>query len=488
MICCARSGLRQNHGGSSVIEMRRRQLSFGDGLIAEEISDLRESWMIHADAVLTDEDIVAAVYEALAKRHPKSRCRGRRGAPAEMVLRLLVLKHIRNWSYEVLEREVRANLVYRDFTRVGGGKMPDAKTMGRWGVALGPEVLKQVHERVVKIALERGVTTGRRMRVDTTVVETDVHHPTDSTLLGDGVRVLTRIMKKITKIAGAVGTKLRDRSRSVKFRLLEIGRVARAKGSIDQDKLKRRYGQLLDATSRVVGQAKRFSAEISQGVKRARSVLEQLALEGLRQELDLMASRVRQVMKQTRARIFRGNTRSEGKLLSLFEPSTEVIRKGKAGKPNEFGKMVKLQEAENQIITDYEVYARRPYDSDLLVAAIQTHQALLGRVPRLVAADAAFYSAKNDAAAKAKGVKRVCIPNRSTKSPERKRAQRRRWFRDGQKWRTGCEGRISVVKRRHGLDRCRYKGSVGMDRWVGLGVIADNLVNIGRAMEKRAAP
>jgi IS5 family transposase len=488
MNCCARSGLRQNHGGSSVIEMRRRQLSFGDGLIAEEISDLRESWMIHADAVLTDEDIVAAVYEALAKRHPKSRCRGRRGAPAEVVLRLLVLKHIRNWSYEVLEREVRANLVYRDFTRVGGGKMPDAKTMGRWGVALGPKVLKQVHERMVKIALEKGVTTGRRMRVDTTVVETDVHHPTDSTLLGDGVRVLTRIMKKITKIAGAVGTKLRDRSRSVKFRLLEIGRVARAKGSIDQDKLKRRYGQLLDATSRVVGQAKRFSAEISQGVKRARSVLEQLALEGLRQELDLMASRVRQVMKQTRARIFRGNTRSEGKLLSLFEPSSEVIRKGKAGKPNEFGKMVKLQEAENQIITDYEVYARRPYDSDLLVAAIQTHQALLGRVPRLVAADAAFYSAKNDAAAKAKGVKRVCIPNRSTKSPERKRAQRRRWFRDGQKWRTGCEGRISVVKRRHGLDRCRYKGSVGMDRWVGLGVIADNLVNIGRAMEKRAAP
>jgi IS5 family transposase len=180
-----------------MIEMRRRQLGFGDGWIAQEVSDLRESWMLHADAVLADEDIVAAVYEALAKRHPKSRCRGRRGAPAEMVLRLLVLKHIRNWSYEMLEREVRANLVYRDFTRVGGGKMPDAKTMGRWGVALGPQVLKQVHERMVKIALENGMTTGRRMRVDTTVVETDVHHPTDSTLLGDGVRVLTRCAGKL---------------------------------------------------------------------------------------------------------------------------------------------------------------------------------------------------------------------------------------------------------------------------------------------------
>ena len=138
-----------------MIEMRRAQLNFGDGLIAEEVSDLAEGWMKHVDAVLADEAIVAAVYEALANRYPKSRCRGRRGAPADMVLRLLVLKHIRNWSYEVLEREVRANLVYRDFTHVGGAKTPDAKTMGRWGVALGPEVLKQVHECVVRIAETR---------------------------------------------------------------------------------------------------------------------------------------------------------------------------------------------------------------------------------------------------------------------------------------------------------------------------------------------
>jgi len=387
-----------------------------------------------------------------------------------------------------VEREVRANLVYRDFTHVGGAKTPDAKTMGRWGVALGPEVLKQVHEGVVRIARDKGVIAGRRMRVDTTVVETDIHHPTDSTLLGDGVRVLTRIMRKITNIAGAAGTKLRDRHRSVKLRLLEIGRVARAKGPVNQDKLKRRYRQLLDATSRVVGQAKRFSEEIVGGVKRSTNALTQPALEGLHQELDEMTARVKQVMRQTRARIFRGNPRSEGKLLSLFEPSTEVIRKGKAGKPNEFGKMVKLQEAENQIITDYEVYARRPYDSDLLITAIETHQALLGRRPRLVAADAAFYSAKNEAAAKARGVKRICIPNRSTKSLERKLEQRKRWFRNGQKWRTGCEGRISVVKRRHGLDRCRYKGFIGMKRWVSLGVIADNVVNIGRAIEQQTVP
>src|SRR5579883_2812073 len=122
-----------------MIEMRRAQLGFGDGLIAEEVSDLREDWMTHADEVLADEEIIAIVYEALAKRHPKSRCRGRRGTPADAVLRLLILKHVRNWSYEVLEREVRANLVYRDFTRIGSGKVPDAKTMGRSAPATGAE-------------------------------------------------------------------------------------------------------------------------------------------------------------------------------------------------------------------------------------------------------------------------------------------------------------------------------------------------------------
>jgi transposase, IS5 family len=229
-------------------------------------------------------------------------------------------------------------------------------------------------------------------------------------------------------------------------------------------------------------------AEIADGVKRSTTLVKQLALEGLRQQIDEMVPRVKQVMKQTRARIFRGDTHAEGKILSLFEPSTEIIRKGKAGKPNEFGKMVKLQEAENQIVIAYEVYDARPSDSDLLIAAIETHEARLGRTPRLVAADAGFYSAKNEAAAKAKGVKRVCIPNRSTKSPERRREQKKHWFRNGQKWRTGCEGRISVIKRRHGLNRSRYKGDAGMKRWVGLGVLADNLVNIGRAIAKNPAP
>ena len=471
-----------------MIEARRAQLSFAEGLIAEEVSDLWEDWMQPADQVLDDDQLLWTVYEALAQRRPKSRTRGRQGTPAEVVLRLLLLKHIRNWSYEVLEREVRANLVYRSFTRVGGAKVPDDTVMNKWALALGPEVIEKLHQRVVTIAQEQKVVEGRKMRVDTTVVETNIHYPTDSSLLGDGVRVLTRAMKRVAALAGEVGAKLRDRSRSVKYRILEIGRAARSKSGSGKENLQQGYRKLLAAVSRVVGQAKRFSREIETGVKTACDVFQQAALEGLRQELDTMAPRVKQVMQQARARIFGGDTQVPEKLVSIFEPSTEVIRKGKASKPTEFGKMVKIQEAENQIIIAYEVYHKRPADSALLIGAIESHHQQLGHVPRLVAADAAFYSASNDQTAHEKGVKRVCIPNRNTGSAERKREQKKPWFRQGQKWRTGCEGRISVVKRRHGLNRCRDKGERGMQRWVGLGVISDNLINIGRILTHRAKP
>jgi transposase, IS5 family len=468
-----------------MIQLRRvSQYSFGDGLIAEQTSELWEPWMRQADKVLEDEQLINAVYEGLLKRHAKSRTRGRPGVPAEIVLRMLLLKHIRNWSFAVVEREVRANLVYREFTRVGAAKVPDAKTLGRQARALGPDVVKQIHERMVALALENKVIQGRRMRVDTTVVETNIHYPTDSSLLGDGTRVLTRLMKKVRSIAGETGTKLRDRMRSMQRNVMRIGRAARIKGERGKKAVAVIYRKTLATTGRVIAQAKRFAGEIANGVKGSGDVLKQAVLDGLKREIDIMVERTGQVVRQAKARVFGGDTHVNGKIVSVFEPSTEVIRKGKASKPTEFGKMVKVQEAENQIVIDYEVYDKKPSDTDLLVPAIERHEELTGRTPELVAADNGFFSAKNEAAAHEKGVKQVSIPNRSTKSEARRQNQKKRWFRNGQKWRTGCEGRISLLKRRHGLRRSLYKDEAGMKRWVGFGVIADNLINIAKAMAK----
>jgi IS5 family transposase len=315
----------------------------------------------------------------------------------------------------------------------------------------------------------------RRIQVDTTVVETNIHYPTDSTLMGDGVRVLTRVMKKVAAHVGEAGATFRDRSRSVKRRILEIVYATRNKSEKGQQKMKAAYGKLLEATSRVVGQAKKFSAGLAGKAERDGQVV----LKKAKKQLDEMIPRVQQVMKQARARVLNGNTRSENKILSVFEPDTEVIRKGKASKPTEFGKMVKIQEAENQIVIHCEVFDRRPSDSDLLTPSIEKHKELLNRVPDLAAADAGFFSAANETKANELGVRQVAVPSRSTKSEKRKKQQKARWFKDAQKWRTGCEGRISVLKRRHGLNRSRYKGTEGMKRWVGLGVMADNMINIG---------
>ena len=213
-------------------------------------------------------------------------------------------------------------------------------------------------------------------------------------------------------------------------------------------------------------------------VKRLRNRQQKARAAALRQQAEETIALVRRVMAQTKARVCGGEQHYPNKVLSIFEPDTEAIRKGKANKPTEFGKLVKIQEAENQIIVDYEIYDERPADADLLLPAIAKHEQVFGHAPTLVAADAAFFSAANEAAAQAAGVKQVAIPSKATKSETRRAQQHQRWFRRAQRWRVGCEGRISVLKRKHGVTRSRYKGRAGMQRWVGLGVIANNLIAI----------
>jgi len=457
-----------------MIRTHHHQPSLWTGILAEEVDDLWEPWMRRADRLLEDEQLIERVFEAQARRWLKSRTRGRRQTPAEVVLRLLILKHVRNWSYEVLEREVRANLVYRTFARIGAEKVPDAKTLGRLGQVVGPEVVADLHQRLVEMAVEHKVVRGRRMRVDTTVVETNIHYPTDSSLLGDGARVLTRVMKKLEQSTGGLVSRVRNRMRTVRKKVLAIALAARQKGAAGEEKRRNIYKGLLSVTRKIVHQAKRVIGEVDELGRRKRK-----EVSGLRAQLTTMVDRVEQVAKQTRARIFGGNTKFEDKIVSVFEPQTEIIRKGKASKPTEFGKLVKVQEAENQIITHYEVYDERPTDSALLVNAVEIHARQMDSAPRIVAADAGFYSQANEKRLEEMGVKNVSVPNRNTRSEQRRLHQKKRSFRRGQRWRTGCEGRISILKRRHGLNRCLYRGQDGMKRWVGLGVIADNLINMG---------
>jgi IS5 family transposase len=441
-------------------------------------------WLRRIDTLLEDEAVIETVAQAMEARWPQSRRRGRLGTPADVVLRMLILKHLFDWSYDDLEREVRANLVYRAFTRIDAGEVPDAKTILKIARALGPDVIDQLHRQVVDVAKRAGVTHGRRFRIDTTVVETNVHYPTDSSLLQDGVRVLTRTIQRASAALGDAPGRVRNRLRSVGRRVLAIGQQARSPKT--KDALVRSYRKLMATTRAVMRDATTMVRRINQRLRTAAASTTD-TLKRARQQLQQLRPVVERVLAQTRARVVGGDTHVPDKVLSIFEPHTEAIRKGKIAKPTEFGKLVTIQECEHQIITAYEVHHRRPADMTLWTPALDRHIEMFDRPPDIAAGDRGFASAKNEEAAVQRGVRRVILPRPGGKTPARRAHERQRWFRRGQRWRVGCEGRISVIKRRHGLRRCRYRGADGTARWVGLGVIANNLVSTATFLNVRAS-
>jgi IS5 family transposase len=465
-----------------MVQRRQRERSLFEVLLPDG-HKLWPDWLRKIDTLLEDEAVIETVAQGLEARWPQSRRRGRPGTPAEVVLRMLVLKHLFDWSYDDLEREVRANLVYRAFTRIDADEVPDAKTILKIAGALGPAVIDQLHRQVLEVAKRAGVTHGRRFRIDTTVVETNVHYPTDSSLLQDGVRVLTRTMQRASAALGDRRGRVRNRLRSVGRRALAIGRQARSPET--RDALIRSYRQLMATTRAVMRDARTMVRRIQHRLRTApRSVAP--VLQQARQRLQQMQPLVTRILAQTRARVLGGDTHVPEKVLSVFEPHTEAIRKGKIAKPTEFGKLVTIQESEHQIITAYEVHDRRPADMTLWTPALDRHRAIFGRAPDLAAGDRGFASARNEEAATSRGVRRVILPRPGRKTPARRAYERQRWFRRGQRWRVGCEGRISVIKRRHGLRRCRYHGADGIARWVGLGVIVNNLMSTATVLNARA--
>jgi IS5 family transposase len=466
-----------------MVQRRQRERSLFEVLLPDG-HKLWPDWLRKIDTLLEDDTVTEVVAQALERRWPQSRRRGRLGTPADVVIRMLILKHLFDWSYDDLEQEVRANLVYRAFTHIDAGEVPDAKTILKIARTLGPAVIEQLHRQVVEVAKRAGVTHGRRFRIDTTVVETNVHYPTDSTLLQDGVRALTRTMQQGCTALGEPTSRIRNRLRSVARRCVAIRLQSRREQL--RPALVRSYRRLLNTTHAVLRDAATMVRRVGQRLASV-SATRAARLRRVQQRLRTLRPLVQRVMAQTDARVFGGDVHVPDKVLSIFEPPhTEAIRKGKMVKPTEFGNLITIQEAEHHIITGYDVHTQRPADVTLWTAALDRHQTIFGRPPDLAVADRGFSSASNEQAARDRGVRRVVLPWRGPKSPARRAYERQRWFRRGQCWRVGSEGRISVLKRRHGLTRCRYHGLDGMKRWVGLGVIANNLVSTATCSRTRA--
>jgi IS5 family transposase len=428
------------------------------------------------DELLDDEALVDGVLEAMRGRFAHSGRRGRYGTPAEVTLRMLVLKHLKSWSYEQLQWEVTGNLVYRYFCRIDGGKVPDAKTMVRLGQLLEGESLRALFERVVQLAAVRRVTRGRKMRVDTTVVEAPIRHPSDSRLCEDVTQVLCRHIERARSQGVAAPRGFRNVRRSVARRQREITQISRRRPLARDAKrraLRRPYRRLLATTRRVLRQAERT-------VKRARHKWRELSgkarrsIRILRRMIDLG----RRVVAQTKLRVFKGITDSSTKIVSVFEPETKILRRGKVHKPTEFGHMVKVQEAEGGIVTDIAVVTE--HDAKLLVPSVEHHKKVFGRVPHVVATDRGFFSLDNIRNVAIMGVRCVAVPKPGHRSAGWLARERSRRFRRARAWRAGGEARISRLKHTFGMHRTRYKGPTGAERSVYWAGLANNLIAIGR--------
>lgn len=453
--------------------------------LARQAVLLKDDLLEPVDGLLDDPDLVSLVRQRLASRRPLSPRTGRPCIAPDRLLRCCVLKHLKGWSFRELERELRSNLIYRRFTRFDADPTPNYSTFSRCFALLGPEMTQQFHDRVVAKAREERVARGRKMRTDTTVVESNVHYPTDSALLGDGIRVLTRSLQRIAEQCTAGALPVVNHARAVKRRLLEINRAAKSLAEASRQRLQDSYGGLLKLTRGVLRQATRVVEDLQAG--RLPVVGSVISVRAHEQQLRHFIPLVAKGIAQTRERIFQGNRYVEGKVLSLFEPHTQAIRKGKAHKPTEFGRLVRLDEVENGIVSGYEVLEGNPADTTAWSAAMEQHQMSFGRPPRMATADRGYFAAKNEQDAKDSGVEKVALPARGRLSKSRAKLQKERWFQRALRWRAGIEARISTLKHPFSMRRATYKGNQGFQRYVGWCIIAQNLVSMARTMERRKA-
>lgn len=451
--------------------------------LSRQAALLKDDLLEPVDQLLDDPLLIGLVRTCLAVRRPASTRTGRHGISPDRLLRCCVLKHLKGWSFRQLDRELRSNLIYRRFTRFDAEATPTYSAFNRMFAVLRPEVTEQIHQRVVGIAREHGAASGHKLRVDSTAIESNIHHPTDSTLLGDGIRVLSRSLKRMAAECQAGMLEVVNHGRAVKHRLLEISRAAKSLTQANRKRMQESYGKLLAMTRSVVRQASQALRRYEWGQLPVRGSLRRMETEvaHLRRFLPL----VQKVMAQTKERVWGGNTHVEGKVLSLFEPHTQVIRKGKAHKPNEFGRLVRIDEVENGIVSGYKVLEGNVADTDSWLPALEQHEASFGQVPALATADRGFFSAQNEREAENLGVEKVALPARGRLSHTRVQHQKERWFKRALRWRAGCEATISHLKNPFSMKRAFYKGERGFQRYVGWSVITKNLFSLARWQERK---
>jgi IS5 family transposase len=443
-----------------MLKLRNEQITLWDTLLPEPIRALPVE-LAKVDALLDDERFLKPFVDKHASH------RGRPTLPIETYLRLMYLKHRYQLGYESVIQEVGDSITWRRFCRISiDEKMPDPTTLLKASKRYGDEIVKQLHELLIQKLDAEKVLKRRKLRVDTTVVESDIQHPTDATLLQDGVRVITRIVQKIRKVASHAAQGFEDRTRQVKGHILSIAKLLRHRTAQSWDDLNAITQEVATVTEAVCAQAtqviERVKAKSKPSVHQMKAKLEQAV------------TLTRSLIEQAK-QVVSGNRAIPNRIVSFFDSEARPIKKGKLSKKVEFGYKLRIDETENGFVTGYELYKDNSPDCELLLPAVEAHKKRFGDVPHAVATDRGFYKKTNETTLKDAGVRYVSTPHCGKKSKKRTEYESQLWFKDLQRYRAAGEARISLLKRKYGLNRSRYRGFVGSKTWVGFGIWTHNL-------------
>jgi transposase, IS5 family len=459
---------------------RQQQVTFADLELAAQGVKL-EPLLQYLSAFLDQDGQLLEWVERDLRRGLKRPDTGREGLPAAQVLRAFVLQRVKDWDLRELRERVADGLSLRVFTGFYAGPVPRHQAFHRAFSRLTPQSVRAINEAVVAAAVAMGIEDGSQVRVDSTVVATNIQFPTDSKLLWDCVRVLTRLGGRLVEQLPGLRAHFHNRTRYARRRMQQLQRMTPLQRRTAQ---RPTYRALIKVTAQVINNT---HALLKGSKSTARAASARPEISQLRGELEYYAALAERVINQTQRRVLEGEqVGAQDKLYSIFEPHTDLIKRGKANTPVEFGHKVLLTETRAGLITDYQVLDGNPTDDTQVEPSLQRHRQQFGKVPRVYAADRGFYSAHNVVLLSTAGVALESIPQRGGhKTPQRAAYEKSRRFKRAQKFRAGIEGRISVLGRGRGMKRCRLRGREGFEVLVGAAVLANNLLVIAAHLQRK---
>jgi len=457
------------------------QVSFADLEFMSQNVRLEPILQAVSDFIDAQADLVEQVRRELIRglKRPDT---GRDGLTPQQVLRSLILMRVKNWDYRELRERIADGYTLRHFTLFNSKPVPKHDAFNRAFNRLTPATLRAINDLVIQAAVALGIEDGSKLRVDTTVGQTDIHYPTDSTLLWDTVRVITRLVERLDEIVPKGVHGFADHTRFVRRRMQEIQRMT-PKQRHDQNV--RKYRQILKVTGSVLCSARQVYDETEN--VRGIDLMTGVIIDSLRAELAHYCQLGDRVIDQARRRVIEGEeVPNEEKIFSIFETHTDLIKRGKVDRPVEFGHKIFLGETGRGLITQYQVLSGNPSDHIHVKPSLERHRRLFGSFPDLYSSDRGFFSEENIRECKAAGVRFVCIPQRGgKKTPEREAYEKAPAFKKAQRFRAGIEGRISVLFRGRGMKRCLFEGRDHFELLVGAAILANNLMVIAQLLNKK---